>query len=305
MKIPSYLKSGDTIGITCPAGYVSFERVAYAITVLEKWGFKVKVGKTVGSEHFYFSGNDAARLDDLQQMLDDENIAAILMGRGGYGVSRIIDELDFSKFIESPKWICGFSDITVLHSHLQSRYKIPTLHSPMCGAFQPETEGADYILQFRAALTGQSLSQEFPASPYNSTGEATGILTGGNLAMLAHLTGSVSEVDMDGKILFIEDIGEHYYNADRLLLNLKRAGKLERLAALLVGSFTDMQDTERPFGQAMEEIIRDKVKEYSYPVAFNFPCGHQEVNYTLKLGLEYHLEVTNDSSSLRTIAELI
>ncbi|HTN47777.1 MAG TPA: LD-carboxypeptidase [Flavipsychrobacter sp.] len=305
MKVPPYLKPGDTIGITCPAGYVSFERVAYAITVLEKWGFKVKVGKTVGSEHFYFSGNDAARLTDLQQMLDDESIAAILMGRGGYGVSRIIDELDFSKFIESPKWICGFSDITVLHSHLHAIYKIPTLHSPMCGAFQPETENADYILQFRAALTGQPVSQEFPASPYNRTGEATGILTGGNLAMLAHLTGSVSEADMDGKILFVEDIGEHYYNVDRLLLNLKRAGKLEGLTALLVGSFTDMQDTERPFGQTPEEIIWDKVREYDYPVAFNFPCGHQAVNYTLKLGMDYHLKITDDGSFLSTAAQQV
>ena len=135
MIIPPYLKPGDTIGITCPAGYVSFERIAYAITVLEKWGYKVKVGKTVGSEHFYFSGNDEARLDDLQQMLNDENVNAILMGRGGYGTSRIIDEIDFKQFVEKPKWILGFSDITVLHSHIQSQYQIATMHSPMCGAF--------------------------------------------------------------------------------------------------------------------------------------------------------------------------
>lgn len=291
MNHPPFLRPGDTIGITCPAGYVSGERVAYAVTLLERWGYKVIVGKTVGSEHFYFSGNDQARLEDLQMMLDDPGIHAILMGRGGYGMSRIIDELDFTAFLNYPKWICGFSDITVLHSHLQAQWQLPGIHSPMCGAFTPETENTDHILQFKAAIEGRALSHMLPASPYNRAGESTGILTGGNLAMLAHLSGSRSAVDMDGKILFIEDIGEHLYNVDRLLLNLKRAGQLDNLAGFIVGSFTDMEDTERPFGQTVEEIVWDKVQQYDYPVCFGLPCGHQDVNYTLCLGMQYRLQV--------------
>jgi muramoyltetrapeptide carboxypeptidase len=297
MIIPPYLQKGSTIGITCPAGYVSFERISYAITVLERWGYKVVIGKTVGSEHFYFSGNDEARLEDLQAMLDDEQIDAILMGRGGYGMSRIIDRLDFTKFKSKPKWICGFSDITVLNNQVQN-LGVAAMHSPMCGAFKPDTETSGHILNFKAAIAGEALSYEIPPSPFNRAGAAEGLVTGGNLAILAHLTGSSSEVDTTDKILFIEDIGEHLYNIDRLLLNLKRAGKLEKLKALLVGSFTDLQDTERPFGQTVEEIIWDKVKEYDYPVCFNFPCGHQEVNYTLTLGLPHRLVVGEAGSKL-------
>src|ERR1019366_8526661 len=184
---PPFLKQGSIIGITCPSGYVSAERVAYCITVLERWGFKVKRGKTIGTEHHYFSGTDAERLADLQEMLDDPEVGAILMGRGGYGLSRIIDDLDFSTFLEKPKWICGFSDITVLHSHLEARFFIPSLHSPMCGAFKPETENEEYLKTFYAALTGESIYYHAPPSPYNRNGQADAILTGGNLSLLTHL----------------------------------------------------------------------------------------------------------------------
>ena len=298
---PPYLQKGSVIGITCPSGYVAPTRTTHAIKVLQEWGFVVKTGNTVGKEHFYFAGTDEERLADLQQMLDDPGIDAILMGRGGYGMSRIIDELDFTAFCRQPKWICGFSDITVLHSHIQAQYGIPTLHSPMCGAFKPETEQEDYLLSFQRALTGAPLLYTTPAATYNRTGEAEAILTGGNLAILAHLTGSASEADTDGKILFIEDIGEHLYNADRLMLNLKRAGKLDKLAALVVGSFTDMQDTERPFGQTIEQLIFDKVKEYSYPVCFGFPTGHQDINYTLALGEKHTLKVTKGGATMELV----
>jgi len=299
---PPYLHPGDTIGITCPAGFVSYEnRVVPSIALLEKWGFKVKVGKTVGCSYHYFSGKDEERLEDLQDMLDDTSIKAILMGRGGYGMSRIIDAIDFTVFKKHPKWICGFSDITVLHNHIQALYQLPTLHSPMCGAFTSLTETAPHILQFKELITGKKSTIQFPISEHNKSGKANAVITGGNLVMLAHLTGSVSEVDTRHKILFIEDVGEHYYNIDRLMINLKRAGKLDHLAALLVGSFTDMQDTERPFGHSIEEIVLDKVKDYDYPVAFNFPCGHQEENYTLKLGATYQLDVRTDGSCLTTL----
>jgi len=295
---PPYLTSGSLIGITCPAGYVSHERVEGAVTILELWGFRVRLGATVGSEYHYFSGTDARRLADLQSMMDDPEVAAILMGRGGYGMSRIIDGLSLDAFSRHPKWICGFSDITVLHSHLQAQLGAHTLHSPMCGAFRGSTAAQPHILSLRAQLLGQPVSYEIDPSPFNRVGEVTAPLTGGNVAILAHLTGSVSEVDTDGRILFIEDVGEHLYNIDRLLLNLKRAGKLQRLAALLVGSFTELQDTARSFGQTVEEIIADKVAEYDYPVCFGFPCGHQEVNYALRLGAVHTLSVTGTGSRL-------
>ncbi len=292
------LRQGSTIGITCPAGYVSKERVAYAVKVLQDWGYNVRLGNTVGNEFHYFSGTDAERLADLQQMVDNPEIDAILMGRGGYGVSRIIDVLDLTAFKVKPKWICGFSDITVLHSHILAQTGLPTLHSPMCGAFKPESEFSDHLLSFKNALVGASEEYRLPPAQHNRVGQAKGILTGGNLSLLVHLTGSVSEVDFTGKILFIEDLGEHLYHVDRMLLHLKRAGKLDKLAGLLIGSFTDMEDTDRPFGQTLEEIIFDKVKEYIYPVAFNMPCGHQELNYTLALGVEHTLQVTQQSSVL-------
>jgi muramoyltetrapeptide carboxypeptidase len=298
IMIPPDLHSGDTIGITCPAGFVSQERIAYAVDVLERKGFKVKIGRTIGAREIYFSGSDDERRTDLQDLLDDQEVKAIIMGRGGYGTSRIIDALDFTVFTKSPKWICGFSDITVLHSHINRNLGIATLHSPMCGAFTPESEDSYYIRSLLDALTGTRLHYEISPSAYNRSGTSTGELVGGNLALLAHLTGSVSQLDTRGKILFIEDIGEHLYHIDRMLLNLKRSGQLDSLAGLLVGSFTDTEDTERPFGQTLEQIILDKVAEYDFPVAFNLPCGHDTENVTLQLGQIHTLTVKDGGSSL-------
>lgn len=296
--VPPYLKEGSVIGIACPSSYIPMERISFAAEVLNLWGFEVRLGKTAGAQHHYFSGTDEERLQDLQAMLDDPGIDAILMGRGGYGLSRIIDRLDFMQFRLRPKWICGFSDVVVLLNEIQGQLNTAVLHSPMCNAFKPETINSDHLKSLYAALTGESLHYNTPASPYNRHGKVEGALTGGNLAILAHLTGSPSEVNTDGKILFIEDVGEYLYNADRMLLNLKRAGKLDNLKGLIVGSFTDMQDTERPFGQTIEEIIVDKVKEYDYPVCFNFPCGHQEINYALCLGAQHKLIVTAEGGYL-------
>ena len=303
MQTPPYLKQGSLIGITCPASHVSLQQIEYAAGVLNDRGYRAKLGKTAAAEALnYFSGTDEERLADLQDMLDDPEIDAILMGRGGYGVSRIIDQLDLSKFKTKPKWICGFSDIVVLHNHIQANLHIPVLHSPMCNAYKPETLNTTHLESFFDAIAGNELKYEIASSPFNRTGSVQGLLTGGNLAILAHLTGSPSEVDTTGKILFIEDISEYLYNVDRLLLNLKRAGKLDKLAGLVVGGFTDMQDTIRPFGQTVEEIIWDKVKEYDYPVCFNFPCGHQEVNYTLCLGMEHKLTVDVGGAFLEKIS---
>lgn len=299
--IPPYLKPGDTIGITCPSGYLPTERIVSAKKTLESWGYKVITGSTVGSGHYYFSDNDERRLYDLQSMLDNKEVAAILMGRGGYGLSRIIDQVDFTEFCRHPKWICGFSDITVLHNHIQAQFGIATLHGPMCAAFREDTALERHILSVQQAWSGQSL--HYPLSPHmqNRNGHASGILTGGNLAILAHLSGSVSQVDTRDKILFLEDIGEYLYNIDRMLYNLKRAGMLQHIKALVCGGFTDMKDTERPFGQDIYEIIKDKVREYDYPVCFDLPAGHLDINYTLGLGLPYELKVTDHAVSLQQL----
>ncbi len=297
--IPPYLKKGDTIGITCPSGYLPAERIIFAKRTLEAWGYKVIVGSTVGSGHYYFSDTDERRLYDLQVLLDNKEVKAILMGRGGYGLSRIIDQIDFTQFSLYPKWICGFSDICVLHSHIHAQFGIASLHSPMCGAFVEDNESHAHVLSLQQLWTGGET--EYPLHPheYNRVGQASGVLVGGNLAILAHLSGSHSQMNTEGKILFIEDIGEYLYNIDRLLLNLKRAGMLKGLKALICGGFTDMKDTERPFGQNIYELIREKVNEYHYPVCFDFPAGHIDVNYTLALGQKHELDISEHNVSLR------
>jgi muramoyltetrapeptide carboxypeptidase len=303
--VPPNLRKGDTVGITCPSGHLPIERTIFARQTLESWGFNVIMGSTVGSGHFYFSETDERRLYDLQSMLDNENIHAILMGRGGYGLSRIIDKLDFTKFNANPKWICGFSDITVLHSHIQSQFGIATLHSPMCAAFKAENDSSAPILSLLQSWKGESLDYKFPANKNNRLGKGQGILVGGNLAIIAHLSGSISQINTDGKILFIEDVGEYLYNIDRLLLNLKRAGTLSNLQGLICGGFSDMKDTERPFGQDIFEIIKDKIAEYDYPVCFDFPAGHIDDNFTLQLGKMHQLDVEAKNVSLYTSANAI
>lgn len=292
MTTPPYLQKGDTIGLVCPAGYMPLEKVQTAIKTLQQWGFNVTVGKTVGggSEN-YFSGPDEERLDDLQQMMDDENINAILCARGGYGTGRIIDKLDFKKLVKHPKWIIGFSDITVLQWHLYSNYKMASLHAPMAAAFNDCVDYNEYIQSLYDALTGNKGCYSCGSHPFNRTGNAEGRLIGGNLALLAHLVGTPSAIKTKNKILFIEDIGEYTYNVDRMMYQLKRSGTLKKLAGLIVGKFSDMKDTERPFGQSAEEVIRDVVAEYDYPVCFNFPVSHEKENYALKIGVKYTLTI--------------
>ena len=294
IKTPPYLEKGDTIGIVCPAGYMSLEKAAECIRVLqEEWGYKVKVGKTLGSaSETYFSGTDEERLLDFQQMLDDPEVKAILCGRGGYGMGRIIDSIDFKQFKKHPKWIIGFSDITVLHSHLYSNYYISSLHAPMAAAFNEAGYINRFVQSLRSALEGSWAKYTCETHEFNRSGEAIGELVGGNLALLAHLVGSDSDIKTRGRILFLEDVGEYIYNVDRMMHQLKRSRKLSKLAGLIIGGFTDMKDTERPFGQTVYELIRDIVKEYDYPVCFGFPVSHEKENYALKIGVGYKLKVT-------------
>jgi muramoyltetrapeptide carboxypeptidase len=299
IKTPPYLQKGDTIGIVCPAGAMPVEKISECIRVLnEDWGFTTKVGKTVGNQFNYFSGTDEERLADFQQMLDDDEVKAVLCARGGYGFGRIIDKIDFEKFEKKPKWIIGYSDITVLHSHLYSNYYISSLHSPMAGAFNEDGYKNEFVQSVKNALQGKKLKYQCPVHEFNRKGEAIGELVGGNLALLAHLTGTDSDIKTKGRILFIEDVGEYLYNIDRMLYQLKRSGKLSKLAGLIIGGFTDMKDTETPFGQTAYEIVRDIVKEYDYPVCYDFPVSHSDRNYALKVGVGYKLKVTKSKVSL-------
>ncbi len=297
MKIPPYLKKGDTIGITCPAGYMAADKAQTCITTLQKWGYHVMVGKTLGSNSAnYFSGTDEDRRDDVQAMLDDATINAILFGRGGYGVGRIIDQLDFTKFKKNPKWLIGFSDITVLHNHLNTKLKIASLHAPMAAAFD-EGEN-EFIRSLKNALMGKKGKYKIVAHSFNKKGNASGQLVGGNLTLLVNCIGTPSDINTKNKILFIEDIGEQIYAVDRMLYQLKRSGKLQHLAGLVIGGFTDMKDTDRPFGKTVYDAINDIVAEYNYPVCFNFPVSHGKENVALKVGMEYELKVGNKIVSL-------
>ncbi|MFT3681606.1 MAG: LD-carboxypeptidase [Ferruginibacter sp.] len=292
IKFPPYLKKGDTIGITCPAGYMAKEKAQTCIDTLQQWGFTVMVGKTLGSNSTnYFSGTDEERLDELQAMLDSDAVNAILFGRGGYGVSRIIDKIDFTQFKKKPKWLIGYSDITALHSHIHSSLKIATLHSPMAAAFNDGGDKTIYVQALLKTLKGKKTKYKCATHALNKQGTATGELVGGNLSLLAHLTGTASDINTKNKILFIEDIGEQIYSTDRMMQQLKRSGKLDKLAGLIAGGFTDVKDTERPFGKTVFETIADAVKEYNYPVCFDFPVKHGTENYPLKVGGTYELKV--------------
>ena len=296
---PPYLEKGDVIGIVCPSGYMPVEKASECIRVLnEEWGFQTKVGKTLGNQFNYFSGTDEERLNDFQQMLDDDAVKAVLCARGGYGLSRIIDKINFKKFKKQPKWIIGFSDVTVLHSHLYSNYYIASIHAPMAAAFNDAGYISRFVQSLRNALEGKKLRYSCDPHECNKKGEAIGELVGGNLALLAHLIGTDSDVKTRGRILFLEDTGEYLYNIDRMIYQLKRSGKLSKLAGLIIGGFTDNKDTERPFGQTAYEIIYDVVKEYDYPVCFGFPVSHEKENYALKIGVGYKLRVGKSKVNL-------
>ncbi len=304
-KIPPYLQPGDRIGITCPAGYITPAEIQPSVLLLKSWGFDVKVGDTVGKRDFTYGGTDEERLKDLQQMLDDPAVKAILCARGGYGAVRIVDRIDFSGFSKQPKWIVGFSDITVLHSQIHQQLHIATLHSKMCNSFPDDWSLADEeqkatILSIKAALSGTKMYYSAPASGYNRSGSAQGVLVGGNLKTIESLSGSNASMDTRGKILFVEDTGEYLYSIDRMFWNLQRSGKLQHLAGLIIGGFKVKEDPDGdPFGKSVYEIVMEKVSAYAYPVSFNFPVGHQKNNYALKCGVVHELEVKEAGTVLK------
>ncbi len=296
--IPAYLQPGDTIGITSPAGYISIAEIQPAVQLLKEWGFNVAIGSTIGKRNFTFGGTDAERLTDLQQMLDDINIKAILCARGGYGAIRIIDELKWNAFVKQPKWVIGFSDITVLHAHINSKLHIASIHSKMCNSFPDVWTAADEdqkatIISIKQALTGMPMRYITVPHEANRLGTVEGILVGGNLKTIETLAASPSDLNTTGKILFVEDTGEYLYSIDRMFWNLKRSGKLDQLAGLVVGGFKEKKDTGGDeFGKNLQEIVLEKTAGYNYPVCFNFPVGHQKNNYALKCGVVHELQVS-------------
>ena len=298
MIIPPFLKAGDTVALVCTARKFFPEDAKSAIDLLESWGLNVKLGATIGLDNFQLGGTDSERAADFQAQLDDISVKAIWCARGGYGTVRIIDSLDFTKFKKYPKWIMGFSDVTVLHSQLNVE-RVASLHSIMPFTVPNAPEEVKETL--RKALFGETLSYSIPSKSYDVKGVASGELVGGNISILYSLLGSKSAIDTKDKILFIEDLDEYLYHINRMIYNLKRNGYFKQVKGIIVGSMTDMHDNEIPFGQNEVQIITEIAKDFSIPIAFQFPAGHQSDNRTLILGKQVHFEVNEKEVKLQFI----
>jgi muramoyltetrapeptide carboxypeptidase len=297
---PNSLQKGDTVGVLALASKVDFEVLKPAIELMENnWGLTVILGESLRSEYHQFAGDDAVRENDFQLMLDNPEIKAIFSARGGYGSSRLLDSIDFTAFQKSPKWVIGFSDITAVHCHIHT-LNIESLHATMPKLFLQEG-GEESLESLRKILFGETFSYQILPNEMNRLGIGEGQLIGGNLALLVHLIGSKSDINYDNKILFLEDINEYLYNIDRMMIQLKRSGKLQNLAGLIVGSFSDCQDNQVPFGKTANEIIQEAVEEYNFPVCYNFPLGHEPENWAMPCGREVILRVKNDRVLLEEI----
>ena len=296
---PPYLKIGDTIAIIGTAGIIKDQAaVLKAKQLAESWGLKVQMGKNIFNQENHFAGTDAERLRDLQEALDNKNIKAIWCGRGGYGTVRIIDKVDFTKFKKNPKWIIGFSDITVLHSHIHN-LGFETLHAVLGVSIGfNEEKNKPSIDSFKSALFGEPLNYTVKKSIYSKVGSVKGPLVGGNLAILQSLLGSKSSIDTTGKILFFEEVGEYLYEIDRMVYALKRAGYFENCKGLILGGMSKVRKNTTPWGQSVEQLILDATKEYNFPILFDFPAGHDIDNRALILGREIDLYVTKEFSVL-------
>lgn len=294
---PALLQKGDTVYILSTARKITLEEITPAITHFESWGLNVVIGKTIGKVDHQYAGSDQYRKEDFQTALDNPAVKAIICARGGYGTVRMMDDLNYDEFMKAPKWVVGFSDVTYLHVHISNSIGIQTLHSIMPVQFPKSTPEA--IESLRKELFGET--NEYSVAPHelNRTGKAQGILIGGNLSILYSITGTKSGMNTYGKILFLEDIDEYLYHIDRMMMNLKRSGKLQGLAGVVVGGFTEMKDNAIPFGKNAYEIIAEHVAEFNYPVCYNFPTGHIADNRALAVGKTYSLEVTPEKVLLK------
>ncbi len=294
--MPPFLKAGDTIGIVSTARKISREAIQPAIAILKDWGFKVKSGITIGAERNQFAGSDELRIQDFQSMADDPEVAAILCAKGGYGTIRIIDQLDFTSFHNQPKWIAGYSDVTVLHAHMNNVLGLPSIHCLMPSGFPEAPAEKASVNSILETLTGRTKTISADTHPLNQNGWGEGKLIGGNLSMLYNLIGSKEDFEPNGKLLFIEEVDEYLYHVDRMLWGLKRAGKFKWLRGLIVGGMTDMNDNEIPYGQTAEEIIYHHTEAFDFPVCFGFPAGHHEHHLAFYLGTQIRLDVHDTGS---------
>lgn len=297
-QAPKHLKKGDTIGIVSTARKISLSELSLAINVFEEWGLNVKVGKTIGAEFHQFAGEDEVRAADFNEMLSDNSIKAIICARGGYGTARIINKIDFSSLKKNPKWICGFSDVTVLHNALHN-IGLQSIHSVM--PVQVPTTSNSSMETFRKALFGEKLSYEWSSHSLNKGGKAESVILGGNLSIIYSLGGTKYDTSTKEKILFIEDLDEYLYHIDRMMYNLKLSDKLFQLKALVVGGMNDMNDNKIPFGFEAEEIISLACKDYHFPICFGFSAGHISENNTIVFGAKVQLEVNDENSRLNFI----
>ena len=297
---PKPIQKGDTVGLLALACKVDFEVLRPAIELMEiVWGLKVMLGESLTSQYHQFAGDDTVRTNDFQTMLDNPEIKAIFSARGGYGSSRLLNLIDFTAFQKQPKWVIGFSDITAVHCHIHT-LNIESLHATMPKLFLQEG-GERSLESLRKILFGEEIKYKIQPHLMNRLGMANGQLIGGNLALLVHVIGSQSDVNYDGKILFLEDISEYLYNIDRMMIQLKRSGKLQNLAGLIVGGFSDCQDNEVPFGKTANEIIQEAVSSYDFPVCYNFPVGHEADNWAMPCGREMSLLIEKYGVSLEGI----
>lgn len=295
---PPFLKHGDEVAVISPSFCIDEDILNDAVIVLEKWGLKIRMGRFATRRNGPFAGTDEERLSDLQEMTDARDIKAIFCSRGGYGLSRIIGRVSFSKLNKYPKWYTGFSDITVLHIWLSEVCGLMSIHGEMPLNFNDSLKTTESLSSLKEALFGYLKEHEWAARifrPANVKGE----VTGGNLSLLYSLSGTRAGTDMKGKILFIEEVGEYYYHIDRMLTSLKLSGRLAGLAALVVGGMNRIEEAKIPWGRSVEETILDIVGEYSYPVFFNFPAGHIPDNRALYIGMQAALEIQDDRAILR------
>ena len=295
---PNPIQKGDTIGLLALACKVNFEILKPAIALMENiWGLKIVLGKSLTSEYHQFAGTDVMRANDCQMMLDNPEIKAIFSARGGYGSSRLLDSIDFTAFQKQPKWVIGFSDITAVHCHIHT-LNIESLHATMPKIFLQEG-GEQSLESLRKILFGEETNYKIEPHKLNRLGVGEGQLIGGNLAILIHVIGSKSDINYEGKILFLEDVNEYLYNIDRMMIQLKRSGKLQNLAGLIVGSFSDCQDNDVPFGKSAYEIIEEAVADYDFPVCYGFPVGHEVDNWAMPHGRRLSLLVEEYRVSLK------
>ena len=295
MIIPDKINIGDKIGIISTARKISLEELNPAIEILESWGLKVVLGKFLFEVDNQFSGTIEQRIIDFKNMIVDDTIKAILFARGGYGTIQIIDKIDFSELLKRPKWIIGYSDITVLHSHL-NQLGLSTLHATMPINFPKNTLKS--LESFKNTLFTTENFIESQSHKLNRLGKVKAEIVGGNLSILYSLLGSNSDVNTDQKILFLEDLDEYLYHIDRMMINMKRNNKFNNLKGLIIGGMSDMNDNEIPFGKTAEEIVLEHVKEYNFPICFVFPSGHLHDNRSIMLGLSSVLEITENRVTL-------